>query len=83
MISRQFSYYVLSYALGLVHAEALSAPHLLTAVRHQRLVPQPTGGVTAQSSSISQQKGPSTANARGTTPLLPTLCSENPQTPIS
>ena len=62
-----------------MHSEALSAPHLLTAVRHQRLVP-PTGGVAAQSSSISQQKGTSTAYARGNTPSLRTLCSENPPT---
>ena len=41
----------------LVHAEALLAPHLLNAAQHQWLVP-PTGGVAAQSSSISQQKGP-------------------------
>ena len=54
-----------SIDVNLVHAEALSAPHLLTAVQHQRLVPQSTGGVAAQYSSISQQKGPSTANDRG------------------
>ena len=42
------------YHPNLVQAEALSAPHLMTSVRHQRLVPQPTGGVAAQSSSIPQ-----------------------------
>ena len=45
------------------HAKALLALHLLTAVQHQRFVPQPTGVVTAKSSSIPQQKVPSTVNA--------------------
>ena len=68
---------------NLVHAEALSAPHLLTAVWHQRLVPQPSRGVAAQYSSISQEKGPSTFDARGTAPSLPTLPSENSPIPES
>ena len=62
---------------NLVHAEALSAPHLLTAVQHQRFLPQPTGVVTAKSSSIPQQKVPSTVNARENAPSLLILCSEN------
>ena len=41
-------------------------------LQHQRLAP-PTGGVAAQSFPIPQQKGPSTANAAGTTTTVTEL----------